>query len=255
MSLHPLGQTRTCVMTDHAIIGTDSHVPSPIHAWTETTGVMLISPSMGAVHKPDFAMYLVDLDASSRLETSGNGIQRVIITLEGELTVDGNPIPAQSYVYLPGQSKLTCHAAVHAKCLVFEKAFVPLPGQSPPDFRFGAIADVPAEPFLGDEDARLACLLPDDPSFDIAVNVFTYQSGAALPFVETHIMQHGLYMTAGQGVYRLADSWYPVAAGDAIWMASYCPQWFVAMGKQPAQYIYYKDVHRDHLSPIPNALK
>jgi (S)-ureidoglycine aminohydrolase len=51
-------------------------------------------------------------------------------------------------------------------------------------------------------------------------------------------------MLSGQGVYRLEDSWYPVAAGDVIWMAPYCPQWFVAMGKSPASYLYYKDVNR-----------
>ena len=28
-------------------------------------------------------------------------------------------------------------------------------------------------------------------------------------------------------------------------MAPYCPQWFVAMGKSPARYLYYKDVNRD----------
>jgi (S)-ureidoglycine aminohydrolase len=90
-------------------------------------------------------------------------------------------------------------------------------------------------------------LLPDVPAFDLAMNIFTYQPGATLPFVETHIMEHGLLMLAGQGVYRLEDSWYPVAAGDAIWMAPYCPQWFVAMGKQPASYLYYKDVNRQAL--------
>ena len=30
-----------------------------------------------------------------------------------------------------------------------------------------------------------------------------------------------------------------------IWMAPFCPQWFVAMGKDPARYLYYKDVNRD----------
>jgi (S)-ureidoglycine aminohydrolase len=48
----------------------------------------------------------------------------------------------------------------------------------------------------------------------------------------------------GQGIYRLDGDWHPVAAGDVIWMAPYCPQWFVAMGKTPASYIYYKDVNR-----------
>jgi (S)-ureidoglycine aminohydrolase len=76
------------------------------------------------------------------------------------------------------------------------------------------------------------------------MNVFTYQPGATLPFVETHVMEHGLLMLTGQGVYRLEDSWYPVTAGDAIWMAPYCPQWFVAMGKTAASYLYYKDVNR-----------
>jgi len=62
--------------------------------------------------------------------------------------------------------------------------------------------------------------------------------------VETHVMEHGLLMLAGQGIYRLDSDWHPVQAGDVIWMAPYCPQWFVAMGKAPASYIYYKDVNR-----------
>ena len=60
-----------------------------------------------------------------------------------------------------------------------------------------------------------------------------------------------LLMLDGQGVYRLADSWYPVQQGDVIWMAPYCPQWFVAMGKGPARYLYYKDVNRGPLETCP----
>ena len=83
-----------------------------------------------------------------------------------------------------------------------------------------------------------------DPAFDMAVNIFTYRPGATLPFVEHHIMEHGLLMLAGQGVYRLENEWYPVREGDVIWMAPYCPQWFVAMGDSPASYLYYKNVNR-----------
>ena len=57
-------------------------------------------------------------------------------------------------------------------------------------------------------------------------------------------MEHGAVKLAGQGVYRLEDSWYPVQAGDAIWKAPYCAQWFVAMGKTPATCLYHKDVNR-----------
>ncbi len=93
----------------------------------------------------------------------------------------------------------------------------------------------------------LATLLPVEPCFDMAVNVFHFESGTTLPFVETHVMEHGLYMKQGRGIYRLGECWYPVQAGDTIWMAAYCPQWFVAMGDEPAAYIYYKDIHRDPL--------
>jgi (S)-ureidoglycine aminohydrolase len=78
----------------------------------------------------------------------------------------------------------------------------------------------------------------------MAVNIFTYDPGATLPFVETHIMEHGLLMLSGCGIYRLDADRHRVAAGDVIWMASYCPQWFIAQGKTPSSYIYYKDVNR-----------
>lgn len=112
---------------------------------------------------------------------------------------------------------------------------------------FGREQDLEGKPFLGDPDARLKTLLPEDAAFDMAVNLFTYQPGAALPFVEAHVMEHGLLMLDGAGIYRLGEAWYPVQAGDVIWMAPYCPQWFVAIGKTPARYLYYKDVSRDPL--------
>src|SRR5207247_1806601 len=88
-------------------------------------------------------------------------------------------------------------------------------------------------------------MLQAGPAVDVAVNLFTFKPGADLPLVEVHVMEHGLLMLEGQGVYRLADAWHPVQQGDVIWMAPYCPQWFVAMGKTPARYLYYKDVNRD----------
>jgi (S)-ureidoglycine aminohydrolase len=83
--------------------------------------------------------------------------------------------------------------------------------------------------------------------FDMAVNTMEYLPGATLPFVETHVMEHGLLMLAGGGIYRLGDSWYLVEAGDTIWMRAYCPQWFGALGKIPAKYLIYKDMNRDPL--------
>jgi (S)-ureidoglycine aminohydrolase len=131
------------------------------------------------------------------------------------------------------------------RLLLFEKQYEPLAGIAPPsEVIVGHESKIPGQPFLGDPDARLQALLPDTPAFDMAVNIFTYRPGATLPFVESHIMEHGLMMLKGQGVYRLDADWHPVQAGDVIWMAPYCPQWFVCSGKTPASYIYYKDVNR-----------
>ena len=72
----------------------------------------------------------------------------------------------------------------------------------------------------------------------------TFQPGAALAAMEVHVMEHGLLMLEGGGIYRLGSHWYPVQAGDFIWMGPYCPQWFGAIGKQPAKYLIYKDWDR-----------
>ena len=87
-------------------------------------------------------------------------------------------------------------------------------------------------------------LIPDDRAFDFRVNTMTYQPGAELPAVEIHVMEHGLLMLEGGGIYLLGSQWYPVHAGDFIWMKAYCPQWFGAIGKQPAKYLIYKDWDR-----------
>ena len=77
--------------------------------------------------------------------------------------------------------------------------------------------------------------MPDGPAYDFAVNTMTYDPGAALSMVEIHVMEHGLLMLEGGGIYRLGDSWYPVEAGDFIWMAPYCPQWFGAHRQEARQ--------------------
>ena len=57
----------------------------------------------------------------------------------------------------------------------------------------------------------MRALLPDDPAFDFAVNTMTFQPGATLPMVEIHVMEHGLLMLAGGGIYRLGEQ---LVSGD-----------------------------------------
>ncbi|QDS97109.1 (S)-ureidoglycine aminohydrolase [Adhaeretor mobilis] len=240
------GETRTRTANNHALIAPDGHVISPLVGWENTEGVVLISPAMNG-GGPRFVQYLVHGTGEGHTTGAAPGVQRLVYVLSGTATLDGETLAAEQFAWFPPGDEYKLVADKEASLLVFEKRYEPLPKCDVPNRIVGSHKDAPAEPFMGDPDAMLATLMPIDPAFDMAVNVFTYQPGAALPFVETHIMEHGLYMSAGQGIYRLDDQWYPVAQGDSIWMASYCPQWFVAMGKEPAQYIYYKDIHRDPL--------
>jgi (S)-ureidoglycine aminohydrolase len=241
----PYGQTRTHIAQRHALIAPDGHVKSEVPGIKGAATVILINPAMGA----HFAQLLVTFDAGGSATMPANDIETVgyVETGGGVVSVGSmtSKVGAGGYFFSPAGETWSINKPKRGtRVTLFQKRFVGLEGVSAPKPIIGDAASIPGEPFLGDPDARLQTLLPNEPAFDLAVNIFTYQPGATLPFVETHVMEHGLLMLAGQGVYRLEDSWYPVAAGDVIWMAPFCPQWFVAMGKQPASYLYYKDVNR-----------
>ncbi len=240
---------RTQVERNHALIAPDSHVISPLVNWRDVEGTILISPAMrGGTGGPRFVQYLAVAKAkSASTQGAAAGVEQLIYVLAGTAMLDGKPLPKDHFAWFPSGDSYQLVLEPQSTLLVFEKAYQPLDGVPSPARVIGSLAKSPVEPFLGDPHAMLTTLLPIEPAFDMAVNVFTFQPGAVLPFVECHVMEHGLYMKQGQGVYRLGESWYPVQAGDTIWMASYCPQWFVAMGKEPAAYIYYKDIHRDPL--------
>jgi len=241
----PFGTTRSHVERNHALIAPDSHVVAPLCGWRDAAPVVLVSPAMGA----GFTQYLVNLRPSTVGDAPPPGTQRFLYGLSGTTAIetDGDEISLTpgAYAWLPPDRPHRVRAVDPGRVLVFEKRYAPLDGIAVPGTQHGLADDVPGEPFLGDPDACLQTLLPGPPAFDLAVNVFTYQPGATLPFVEVHVMEHGLLMLSGAGVYRLDESWYPVCEGDCIWMGPYCAQWFAATGKTPASYIYYKDVHRD----------
>ncbi|GFZ01092.1 ureidoglycine aminohydrolase [Actinidia rufa] len=94
---------------------------------------------------------------------------------------------------------------------------------------------------------ELRKLLPASMPYDFNIHVMDFQPGEFLNVKEVHYNQHGLLLLEGQGIYRLGDSWYPVQAGDAIWMAPFVPQWYAALGKTRSRYLLYKDVNRNPL--------
>jgi (S)-ureidoglycine aminohydrolase len=245
-----LGETRTRVHLRHALITPDGHVASVVPGSEGVRAVAHITPAMGA----GFVQATLFFEPAGHAVFAAGPDEYCFYLQEGsvEAKLEGKThvLTAGSYLYLPPQLGAEISpVGAPATVISFQKKFVPLPGAKAPPVFVGHAGKIEAKPFLGNPKALLQTLLPDHPSFDLAVNIFTYQPGAALPFVETHVMEHGLLMLSGQGIYRLENEWYPVTAGDVIWMAPYCPQWFAAIGDVPASYLYYKDVNRGLLVP------
>ena len=239
------GVTRDTINQRYALRTPAGFVPSHLPGWSGVEVIVQISPAMGS----RFGQYLITMDVTGEGRASSGETEFFILVLQGQCAVDMDAathvLTAGSFVFIPPNSAFRVHGAeCDTQLLIFQKRFEPLDGTRLPEARVGHLSTVPGKAFLGNDDAQLQVLLPDEPAYDMAVNIFTYQPGATLPFVESHIMEHGLLMLRGQGVYRLGADYHPVMAGDVIWMAPFCPQWFVAMGKTPTSYIYYKDVNR-----------
>jgi (S)-ureidoglycine aminohydrolase len=203
------------------------------------TAVVHAAPAVGA----RFTQYTAEFQAGGSLGPTP--VQRFMYVLEGEVEINGvASMKRGSYGYFPAGHAATVSTKNAARAAIIEKPYQPLPGISAPASFTGHESDVAATPLMGDEALQVRALVPDNPSFDFAVNIMTFLPGASLSLVEMHVMEHGLLMLAGGGIYRLGEHWYPVAEGDFIWMAPFCPQWFGALGKTPAKYLIYKDWNR-----------
>lgn len=256
-TLHHLGQTRSSVQADHALLTPDTFVRAPLPGMERALAIVHTAPPVRAA----FTQYTAEIEAGGSL---GPALaQRFVFVLEGKvqlrLSAKKHVLAKGSYAYLPsGEPSALCTTEA-TQIAVIEKPYQLLDGPQknmqgrkllgtePPGVLIGEEESVTPEAFMGDESLLVRALLPDDPAFDFAVNTMTFQPGASLPMVESHVMEHGLLMLEGQGIYRLDDRWYPVAAGDFIWMAPYCPQWFGALGKVPAKYLIYKPWNRHPL--------
>jgi (S)-ureidoglycine aminohydrolase len=244
--VHNLGQTRSAWRADHLLITPDTFVRAPLPGMKGCTAVVHAGPRIGAA----FTQYTAEFEAGGTLgDTSA---QRFVYVLEGDVRIETKgkktALGARGYAYFPQGFVHKIVAASAGRVEVIEKPYRPLTGMKPPSAIISSEDEIAATPLGGDASLHVKCLLPDSMAFDFAVNTMLYQPGASLSIVEMHIMEHGLLMLEGGGIYRLSDSWYAVSAGDFIWMGPWCPQWFGAIGKVPAKYLIYKDWNRHPLS-------
>jgi len=243
--MHNLGHTRSANRRDHLLLTPDTFVRTALPGMQGGTAIVHVSPAVGAA----FTQYTAELEPGGTLGPTL--AQRFAYVLSGavDLATDTsfNSLSPSGYAYIPAGLAHTLTAQGATRVAVIEKNYQQLSGVAPPVLLVGDEASAASTALMGDPDLQVRSLLPDQPAFDFAVNTMTYQPGASLSTVEIHVMEHGLLMLEGGGIYRLGDAWYPVTAGDFIWMAPFCPQWFGALGKQPAKYLIYKDWNRHPL--------
>lgn len=242
--MHNLGQTRGAQARNHLLLTPDTFVRTSLPGMKRCAAIVHAGPAFGA----RFVEYTAEFEAGGELGPTV--AQRFLYVIEGRLRVELQEKPeigSRGYAYLPATGSYRVVAIDSTRAVVIEKPYLSLSSAAPQLIvsNEGAVA---AHALNDDPDVQVKGLLPDEPSFDFAVNTMVYQPGAALSQVEMHVMEHGLLMLEGGGIYRLGDSWYPVTTGDFIWMAPWCPQWFGAIGKVPAKYLIYKDWNRHTLA-------
>ena len=244
--MHNLGQTRSAQKHNHLLLTPDTFVRTALPGMKACAAVAHAGPAMGA----KFTEYTAEFESGGELGPTP--AQRFLYVLEGQLKleVDGrqSDLGVRGYAYVPEGTPHRVVATKPSRAAVIEKHYQPVASFESPRAIISSEDAISSHALGDDPDLQVKCLLPDTMNFDFAVNSMAYQPGAALGMVEMHVMEHGLLMLEGGGIYRLGDSWYPVAAGDFIWMGPWCPQWFGAIGKFPAKYLIYKDWNRHPLA-------
>ena len=242
--LHHLGATRSSLKFDHLLQTPDTFVRTPLPGATGVEFVVHAASQLGA----RFSQMTAEFAAGGVLGPAS--AQRFLYVLEGKLDMSAAGkkyvLAPGGFAYIPEGVDHTVRARGVARAALIEKPYEHSDetSEKSPKIIVGKESEVEAKPLIGDDSLRVRSLMPDDDAYDFAVNTMTYDPGAALSMVEIHVMEHGLLMLEGGGIYRLGDAWYPVHAGDFIWMGPYCPQWFGALGKKPAKYLIYKDWRR-----------
>ncbi|PKP71359.1 MAG: (S)-ureidoglycine aminohydrolase [Alphaproteobacteria bacterium HGW-Alphaproteobacteria-4] len=227
-------------------------VTSRLPGWSGTRLWLIARPLTG--FSETFSHYLMEVapGGGSDAPEPDEGAESVIFVTEGQiwLSIDGqeHELAPGGYAYLPAASQWQVHngAALTARFHWLRKLYEPAPGLDPPTAFVTDEAEIAPDPMPGTEGrwATTRFVDPEDRAHDMHVNIVTFQPGGTIPFEETHVMEHGLYVLEGKAVYRLNQDWVEVEAGDYLWLRAFCPQACYAGGPGPFRYLLYKDVNR-----------
>ena len=243
----PVLDERAVVKRGYTLLPAEGLCESPLPNYREASVKIVTAPVIGA----DFTEYLIDFRPGGKtVKPIKEGLEYFLFGLSGKMRLDiekdRQALGTGDFAYIPPNASflISNESGETSSLILLKRPYRPFEKETP-FFLLKNEATIAGEVYMGLEGVILQKLLPGDPAFDIAMNIFTFQPGTSLPVIETHIMQHGVYMLQGQGLYYLGDRWYQVKGGDFIWMGNFTPQSFYCTGRIPARYIYYKDINRD----------
>ncbi|MFC5749957.1 bifunctional allantoicase/(S)-ureidoglycine aminohydrolase [Actinomadura rugatobispora] len=236
---------------------TASYLPG----WQWTRLWVLARPLTGFAET--FSQYIVEVSPGGGSENpeADAGAEAVLFVVGGAptLTIEGTThgLTAGSYAYLPPGARWTLHnigpdiasfhwirkTYQHAAGLDVPEAFVTRERDVTPIDMPGTGGTWSTTRFVDIADLR----------HDMHVNIVNFEPGGSIPFPETHVMEHGLYVLEGKAVYLLNTDWVEVEAGDFMWLRAFCPQACYAGGPGRFRYLLYKDANRP--APLSGALR
>jgi (S)-ureidoglycine aminohydrolase len=253
---------QTSLMTGRAIFTTaycfipngcfSDIVTSYLPGWNKTRLWLIARPMTG--FSETFSQYVMEVSPGGGSDTPDaetaaehwlfftDGSASLVIGGKQHETVKG------TYAYIPPNVSWTLHTKGDAPCRFhwLRKLYEEAPGIAIPESFVTREQDI-APIAMPDTQGRWATTRFVDPSdlrHDAHVNIVTFQPGGVIPFEETHVMEHGLYVLEGKAVYKLNTDWVEVEAGDFMWLRAFCPQACYAAGPGPFRYLLYKDVNR-----------
>lgn len=253
---------QTDLMTGRAIF-TDSYaviprgvmrdiVTSYLPHWHGTRVWIIARPMSGFAET--FAQYIVEVapGGGSDQPEPDQGAEGILFVTEGKLTltIEGSAhiLDEGGYAYIPAGANWQIENSSSENAIFHwvRKQYEAVDGIAAPSAF--VTSDQAAKPIaMPDTEGRWATtrfVEPDNMSHDMHLNIVTFQPGGVIPFEETHVMEHGLYVLEGKAVYKLNQDWVEVEAGDFMWLRAFCPQACYASGPGPFRYLLYKDVNR-----------
>jgi (S)-ureidoglycine aminohydrolase len=227
-------------------------VTSYLPFWDKTRLWVLSRPLSGFAET--FSQYIMEVapGGGSDKPEPDRAAEGVIFLLEGELALT---LAGKKHVMRPGGFAFVppgCQWIARNESVApvrfhwIRKAYEFVDGIEPPEAFVTSEKDI--QPIaMPDTEGRWATTRfvdPTDIRHDMHVTIVTFEPGGVIPFAETHVMEHGLYVLEGKAVYRLNQVWVEVEAGDYMWLRAFCPQACYAGGPGKFRYLLYKDVNR-----------